>query len=168
MSYLKNALVFGANYFSNIGTRFLIPPLPFVALAMTIALSAVPHLAIAIAVIHAVISWPALIPKYASRYSWHLTKIPWREALRIKPEGEYIASRIPNYAIDRLIEEKTPAGSTVFSFTPIPEAYTSRRIRVRRNSACSFDGVRPLCLQFDQGIFDWKMSFDILQYPKRP
>ena len=32
------ALVFGANYFSNITTRFLIPPLPFVALAMMLAL----------------------------------------------------------------------------------------------------------------------------------
>ena len=33
------ALVFGANYFSNIGARFLIPPLPFVALAMAMALT---------------------------------------------------------------------------------------------------------------------------------
>ena len=32
------ALVFGANYFSNISARFLIPPLPFVALAMMLAL----------------------------------------------------------------------------------------------------------------------------------
>ena len=132
---LLAALVFGANYFSNIGTRFLIPPLPFVALAMAIALSAVPHLAVAIAILHAVISWPALIPKYASRYSWHLTKIPWREALRIKPEAPYIESRLPYYAIDRLIERVAPAGSTVFTFTPIPEAYTSRRIRVSFQSA---------------------------------
>jgi hypothetical protein len=132
---LLAALVFGANYFSNIGTRFLIPPLPFIALAMAMALSAVPHLVVAIAVIHAVISWPAIIPKYASRYSWHLTKIPWREALRIKPEGPYIETRLPYYAIDRLIDRVTTAGSTIFTFTPIPEAYTSRRIRVSFQSA---------------------------------
>jgi len=128
---LLAALVFGAAYFSNIGTRFLIPMLPFVALA----LASIPRLAAAIALIHAVISWPALIPKYASPYSWHLTKIPWREALRIKPEGPYIESRLPYYAIDRLIEARTAPGSTVFTFTPIPEAYTSRRIRVEFQSA---------------------------------
>ena len=33
---LLAALVFGATYFSNISTRFLIPPLPFVALAMAL------------------------------------------------------------------------------------------------------------------------------------
>ena len=48
------ALVFGANYFSNISARFLIPPLPFVALAMMLALSAVPQLAVAVAVLSAV------------------------------------------------------------------------------------------------------------------
>ena len=48
------ALVFGANYFSNISARFLIPPLPFVALAMMLALSAVPQLAVAVAALSAV------------------------------------------------------------------------------------------------------------------
>jgi hypothetical protein len=128
---LLAALVFGATYFTNIGTRFLIPMLPFVALAM----ASVPRLAIPIALIHALISWPALIPKYASPYSWHLTKIPWREALRLKPEGPYIESRLPYYAIDRLIEDRTAPGSTVFTFTAIPEAYTSRHIRVEFQSA---------------------------------
>ena len=30
------ALVFGLNYFSNIAARFLLPPLPFIALGMTL------------------------------------------------------------------------------------------------------------------------------------
>ena len=50
------ALVFGANYFSNITTRFLIPPLPFVALAMMMALSAVPYLSVVVTVLAAIIS----------------------------------------------------------------------------------------------------------------
>ena len=77
------ALVFGVNYFSNIATRFLIPPLPFVALAMMLALSAVPHLAVAVAVLSAVLSWPAIVPRYAHGDAWRLARIPWREALRI-------------------------------------------------------------------------------------
>ena len=66
------ALVFGVNYFSNIAARFLIPPLPFVALAMTLALSAVPYLAVAVAVLSAVLSWPAIVPRYAHGDAWRL------------------------------------------------------------------------------------------------
>jgi hypothetical protein len=132
---LLGALVFGATYFSNISTRFLIAPLPFVALALALALSAVPRLAIGVALVHAVISWPALIPKYADPQAWRLAKIPWREALRIKPEGPYLDARLQNYFVDRLIEAKTAPGSTVFTYSPIPEAYTSRRIRVEFQSA---------------------------------
>jgi hypothetical protein len=132
---LLAALVFGANYFSNIGTRFLIAPLPFIALAMVLALDGIPRLPVALALIHAVLSWPAIIPRYASPYSWHLTTMPWREALRLRPADPYIANRLPYYEIDRLIEEKTRPGSTVFTFTPIPEAYTSRHIRVQFQAA---------------------------------
>ena len=35
----------------------------------------------------------------------------------------------------RLIEDRTPAASTVFSVQPLPEAYTSRRILVEYQSA---------------------------------
>jgi hypothetical protein len=132
---LLAALVFGANYFTNIGARFLIAPLPFIALALAMALSTVPHLAIAVALLHAVISWPNLMPKYAMPYAWRLTKIPWREALRLRPSGPYLESLLPYYSIDRLIERGTPPGSTIFTFTPIPEAYTTRRIRVEFQSA---------------------------------
>ncbi|MCU1238978.1 MAG: hypothetical protein JWP63_6945 [Candidatus Solibacter sp.] len=127
---LLAALVFGLNYFSNIATRFLLPPLPFVALAMTLGVSALPQLAIALAVIHAVISWPTLVPRYAERDVWRITKFPWKEALRIKPEEPYLEARLFGYGVDRMIERNTPAGATVFTFTPIPEAYTSRKIRV--------------------------------------
>jgi hypothetical protein len=132
---LLAALVFGANYFTNIGARFLIAPLPFVALALAIALSGVSRLPMAVALIHAVISWPALVPKYAIPQAWRLTKIPWREALRLRPEAPYLESRLPYYTVDQLIERKTPPGSTIFTFTPIPEAYTTRRIRVEFQAA---------------------------------
>ena len=132
---LLAALVFGLNYFSNIAARFLLPSLPFVALAMTLALSAIPQLAIAMALIHAVISWPTLVPRYAKPDAWRLAKIPWKEALRIRPEEPYLESHLYGYGVDRLIERNTPHGATVFSFTPIPEAYTSRRIRVEYQAA---------------------------------
>jgi hypothetical protein len=127
---LLAALVFGANYFSNIGTRFLIPPLPFVALAMMLAVRAAPRLAIGIAVVHAVLSWPPIISLYAVPRGWHLFKVPYRDALRIKPEAEYLSSHLIFVDEERMLEKDTLPGSTIFMYRPIPEAYTSRRILV--------------------------------------
>jgi hypothetical protein len=39
------------------------------------------------------------------------------------------------YGVDRMIERSTAPGSTIFTFKPIPEAYTSRRILVEYESA---------------------------------
>jgi hypothetical protein len=129
------ALVFGANYFSNISARFLIPPLPFVALAMMLALRSLPQLAVTLAALSAVVSWPAIVPRYAHPDAWRLAAIPWREALRLRPEGPYLERHLTHYRLDRLIEQNTAPGSTVFTFVPIPEAYTSRHIRVEYQSA---------------------------------
>jgi hypothetical protein len=132
---LLAALVFGVNYFSNIAARFLLPCLAFVALAMMLVLSAIPQLAAAVALIHCVISWPAVVPRYARADAWRLARIPWKEALRIKPEEPYLESHLANYGADRLIERATPPDATIFSFTPIPEAYTSRHIRIEYQAA---------------------------------
>jgi hypothetical protein len=134
---LLAALVFGANYFSNIGARFLLPPMPFVALALALVLSEAPPLAVAVAVLHAVISWPTIVTKYCRPEAWHLSKVVWREALRIKPQDPYLESHLLNYGVDRLIERSTAPGSTIFTFKPIPEAYTSRRILVEYESAAN-------------------------------
>jgi len=136
---LLAALVFGANYFTNVGTRFLIPPLPFVALAMMLVVSRIPHLAIALALLHAVLSWPSVVRSYCAPDAWHLVKVPFREALRIKPEEGYLESNLPDYGAARMIDRATPPGATVFTITPIPEAYTSRNILVGYQSAANIE-----------------------------
>jgi hypothetical protein len=132
---LLAALVFGAPYFSNIGTRFLIPPLPFIALAMMLALSRIPAVALALVLVHGCLSWPSIVPKYGRENAWRLRGIPWREALRIRPEQPYLERWIPDYGAIRLIETRTSPGATVFSTNPLPEAYTSRRVLVEYYSA---------------------------------
>ena len=129
------ALIFSLNYFSNIAARFLIPPMPFVALALALALSAVPRLAVGVAMLSALLSWPAMVSRYAHPDAWRLHRIPWKEALRLRPEESYLERRLEHYGVDRLIERKTAPGSTVFTFVPVPEAYTSRHIRVEYQSA---------------------------------
>lgn len=131
---LLAAAVFGSTYLGNIGARFLIPPLPFVALAMMLGL-ANRALAMAVALIHAVISWPALIPRYALPGSWSIYEFPYRYAMRFRPAPEYLRSHLPDYDVDGLIDRVTEPGATVFAYRAIPEAYTSRRLLVEYESA---------------------------------
>jgi hypothetical protein len=131
---LLAAAIFGATYFSNISTRFLLPALPFVALAMCLVLVEVPRAAIGIVVLHAVLSWPSVVRRYSHADAWRLVKVTYREALRIKPEEGFLESNLPYYGVTRMIERATPAGSTVFTEVPIPEAYTSRKILVSYQS----------------------------------
>jgi hypothetical protein len=136
---LLAAGVFGATYAGNIGARFLIAPLPFVALAMMLALGTGVFgrtVALALALIHAAISWPPVVPKYARPGVWALKKkIPFQEALRSKPREAYIQARLVNFGIDQMIERTTAPGATIFSYQVVPEAYTSRRILVDYESA---------------------------------
>lgn len=127
---LVAALLFGSTYAANIGTRFLIPALPFLSLAMALALARFRALTMALVVAHAVVSWPDVLRTYSHPHAWRLEKVLWREALRIKSEDEFLRSNFPGYAVARLVEEIVPPGEKVLTFTQIPEAYTSREILV--------------------------------------
>ncbi len=163
---LLAAAVFGASYFTNIGTRFLVPMLPFVALAMALVLSRVPHLALAVVLVHSYLSWPSVVRRYTAQNDWHLRKIPYREALRIKPEDGYLASNLPFYGATRMIERTAAPGSTVFSFTPIPEAYTSRKILVAYQSAGNLISQRTLFTGFIPEFAPvWRLRF---AFPRQP
>jgi hypothetical protein len=129
------ALVFGANYFSNIGARFLIPPLPFVALAMAMALTNLPGMAMAVLFIHAVLCWPAMVAKMVPTGSWRLTLTPRKDAYHLRDSAKYCTDYMSLYPLSKLIDRVTPPGSTVFTFKGLPEAYTSRRILVDYESA---------------------------------
>lgn len=163
---LLAALVFGVNYFGNIGTRFLIPPLPFVALAMALVLARIPGLAVAVALLHAVLSWPSVVPRYALPGAMHIIKVPWREALRIRDTDHFMRTRLAEYGAVRLLEEHTPPAASVFSFRPIPEAYTSRRVLIEYESAGNEMLGRILKSAFVPGMLPtWRLRFD---FPAQP
>jgi hypothetical protein len=121
-------LVFALPWFLNIGTRFLIPALPPLTLALSIALARLPVLLPAFALLHAFLSWYATPFRYFDSYAPRLTSFPLRAALRIEPEDQYLARRSSGYQIDRLIEREVPPGEKVFSFDQVPEAWTTRQI----------------------------------------
>ncbi len=165
------ALVFGALYFSNIGARFLLPALPFVAMAMAIALGtgAVGRVvAVGLAVVHSYWSWPTVIPSYASEYVWRLHDIPWKWALRFRPADEFLRERMPQYGLDRLIDRVTEPGATVFTYHAIPEAYTSRRILVQYESDDNNIAGETLAIPIDPGLRPtWLARFTFPAQPLR-
>jgi len=127
---LLAAAVFGAPYFGNIGARFLILVMPFVALAMALVLIRVRWLAPALVVAHAVLSWPSVIPRYSKQNDWRLTTVPFRAALRIQSEEEYLLSNLSNYAITRVLERRVPPDARVLTYSAVAEAYTHRDVQV--------------------------------------
>ena len=152
---LLAAAVFGSTYFGNIGARFLIPPLPFMAMAMMLGL-ANRTLATTVALIHAVLSWPSLIPRYALPGSWSLYEFPYRYAMRFRPAAEYLRSHLPDYDVDGLIDRVTEHGTTVFTYRAVPEAYTSRRLLVEYESASNHIDSLILSTGF---LRDWRPTW---------
>lgn len=131
------ALVFGASFFANLDARFLIPALPFLSLAIGIVVASWNPLAAALVlVLHALLSLPVATRQYANEYFWGLPpEVPWRGALRIVPEDEWLLRHSPGYAADRMIERLVPPNEPVFSTFAVTEAYTSRKIQVAYESA---------------------------------
>src|SRR5207248_2286862 len=108
------AVVF-ASYFGNLGTRFLIPSLPFLALALAAALVPRPRVLAAVLGEHLILSWPALIPLWAAPNQWRLEAFDWRAALRITPEEEYLAAHLPDYRAGLMLDRFVPAGQLVYA-----------------------------------------------------
>lgn len=122
------AALFGATYFANVGARFLMPAAPFVSFAMALGLPA-PLLPL-LAGVHAVAGFPDMPSRYMEAPGWRLAKIPWRAALRIEDEQEWLARQSDGYRAARLVEMLTPPGALVLAFASIPESYTTREIAV--------------------------------------
>jgi hypothetical protein len=125
-------------YFANVGTRFLIPCLPFFSLAMAMAISWPPALA-AVLAFHALTSWPRFIPRYAAKYSWRLDRILWKQAIRKIPQDAYLRQNFSSYGIVRMIDDKVPKGEPVLAVNGLPDAYCTHEILVGFQSAYNDD-----------------------------
>jgi len=112
-------------YFGNVGTRFLIPALPFIALAMALALEPAALLLILLVAVHAAASWPASLHRYTP--AWTLQGIPYKAALRIIPEDRYLNNFV-TYRWARMIEDHVPPGARVLVRSEVATAYTSRDV----------------------------------------
>jgi hypothetical protein len=129
---LAGALVF-STYFANIGTRFLIPSLPFFSLALGMALGEAAPLLAALMLFHAAASWPPVLKRYVN--CWRLVRFPYQAALRITPQDEFLRRNCYGYDVARMIEAKLPAGEPVLTMGGLPDSYTTHEILVSFQSA---------------------------------
>ncbi|HET8550197.1 MAG TPA: hypothetical protein VFL57_19435, partial [Bryobacteraceae bacterium] len=129
-------VVFALPFTQNMGTRFLIPALPFWALCTGVALANARGALALLTVLQAVASWPAFTGYYCGEAAWRLEpQLPFDATLRNIPEDRYLAETEPQYIAARMLEELVPAGGRVFAFSPVAEAYTTRRVVVGYQSA---------------------------------
>jgi hypothetical protein len=127
---LLACLIFSLPFALNPGARFLIPGLPFLAVAMAIALQNSPGVLPLVAVFHGALALPRVMPLYCADYAWRLREMPIRVA-----EESYIRRHVPDYWLKEVIENNVPKGQKVFSLTTRPDAYIDRRIVVGYESS---------------------------------
>ncbi|MGD0435499.1 MAG: glycosyltransferase family 39 protein [Bryobacteraceae bacterium] len=133
---LLAAAVFGVTYFTNTETRFLIPALPFFALALAMAVGG-RAVALVLVLAHALLSWPAVTALYSAQYAWRITEIPWRLAFVRTDEREYLAKKVGDgYEMAGLIDAHVPAGEKILSFSdPLARSYMHHDVVVAYESA---------------------------------
>jgi hypothetical protein len=131
---LLAALVFTVPAYLNTGARFLIPSLSFVALALGVALANSRGLLPAIAIFQALACWPYILSTYCDPWTWRISEVPVRFALRRQPETEYISRHNDDYALKSAIETNVPPNGRIFAPSGKPEAYIDREIIVSYES----------------------------------
>ena len=129
------AVLLGLPYYYNIGTRFLIPSLPFISLSMALAIGNYPAILGAVIIFHAFFSWPSEIRRYSHQYVWRLDRILIPQALRLVPQDRYLRSVSPDYSAARMVEATVPKGERILATMGVPYAYCNRDFLVSYQAA---------------------------------
>ena len=127
------ALLMSVPWLFNAGARFLMPALPFVALALVMSLPR--KVAPAFVLLHAILSWPPVTALYADPYVWRLQGLPLAAALRLEPEPAYLRRTLPEYQVAELIDRATPADAKILDLVGAATAYTHRDVLLFWHSA---------------------------------
>lgn len=148
-------VLLAAPWSMNTAARFLIPALPFLALAMMMYIPR--RLAWGIVAAHAILSWPAIVGLYAHPYVWRLKGLPVSAALRITPEPEYLRRTLAEYTVAEEIKRSTPPDARILDLHGTAAVYTERDMRLFYQSAQAescFDALRTAHYQHLQPLHD--------------
>ena len=108
----------------NAGARFLMPALPFLALAIMLVLTK--RVAWALAILQVILCLPPVLALWTAEHAWRLRGFPIAAALRIESEDDYLKAAIPEYNIGRAIEKSTPPQAHILDMVGLPALYMSR------------------------------------------
>ncbi len=131
---LLAAAIFGSIYFSNIGTRFLIPIVPFVSLALALVAAEVPWLLLTLVVATSITCWPDVDNLYVAPGAFRIETVPVKAALRLQPEDVYL-SQDPDYDIVRMIGSVVPPKEPIFAISQNGQSYLPRNLLIGYESA---------------------------------
>jgi hypothetical protein len=110
----------------NVGTRFLMPALPFLALALAMA---IPRPALlALLALQAVVCFPTVIVKFEQPQAWALRGFPWRAALRLESEADYLKRTTGEYIVAGFLETHTTPNDRVFALNGVSKLFTTRDV----------------------------------------
>ncbi len=132
---LLAAAVFVIPYPQNIAARFLLPALPFIALAMALVLVRWRVALVGVVAVAAVLAWPGLTGRYETGGNVRLTGVPWKAALRKIPQDQFLAEHSLQWTTGQLLDMYVPAGRRVLSTTPVGEAYSKTDVMVTYQAA---------------------------------
>jgi hypothetical protein len=137
---LLAAAVFSIPAVLNHGARFLISALPFLALAIGLAMRNSPGVMPVLAAFHGLLALPVVMPTYCADWAWRIRETPWRVALGRAPEDLYLNHYLPDYWLKAALEQHVSKSEKIFSLSGLPEAYIDRRIVVSYESAEGLKG----------------------------
>jgi len=149
------ASVAGAGWLLNIGTRFLMPALPFLALALCMVL---PRTVMALLLAaHAVLSWPQVIPLWAKPNAWALDRVIPITA-EVRDEQQKMSYE---RALARLVESNTRPGDRIFDMANAPAAITRRDLLNAWQTAAGDRLVRCLhaAVPSREPLVEWRSVF---------
>lgn len=126
---LAAGLLSALPWMANAGTRFLIPATVFASIAVGLALCLLPRriapfAACLVLGFHAVSSWPPMLRAWHPEPVWALHEaLPWKAALRLQPEDEYLTRHVTNFDVVRRVAGEVGPSDRVLSLEALPEAY---------------------------------------------
>jgi len=154
------AVLLAVPWFWNSGTRFVMPALPFVTLALVMALPK-PAAWVCLAV-QAVACWPQVADRYDYAHIWRLHDFPWRAALRLESEHDYLWRRSDDYKIAQMLQHDTRPGERIFSLMGVATAYTDREVLEFWHSAQAerlTDALRMVSIYRSQPFFEVRAAW---------
>jgi len=123
----------------NTDVRFMIPALPFFALALGLAMENSRGMLPIVALFQSFLCWPAAMDAYCDPNAWRIHGFPIRAALHSEARSQYIASHVGDYALKDAIERAVGPNQRIFSFAGRAAAYIDRDIVVGYESS---QGIR--------------------------